>query len=107
MGRFKTLTLRNIAVTGPYMHDGSIETLSEVIDHYARGGRLIKSGEHQGDGSSNPLKSDLMTTFELNSQEKEDLPTFLDSLTDEAMLTNKAFSNPFIKIEPTENTVSN
>jgi cytochrome c peroxidase len=39
MGRFKAPTLRNVAVTAPYMHDGSIATLSEVLDHYAAGGR--------------------------------------------------------------------
>jgi cytochrome c peroxidase len=39
LGRFKTPTLRNIALTAPYMHDGSIATLEEVLDHYAAGGR--------------------------------------------------------------------
>ena len=38
-GKFKPPSLRNIAVTAPYMHDGSIATLEEVLDHYARGGR--------------------------------------------------------------------
>ncbi|HMJ52090.1 MAG TPA: di-heme enzyme, partial [Polyangiaceae bacterium] len=44
MGKFRVPTLRNIAVTAPYMHDGSIATLGEVIDHYANGGRKITSG---------------------------------------------------------------
>ena len=44
MGRFKAPTLRNIAVTAPYMHDGSIATLDEVIDHYAAGGRTSSRG---------------------------------------------------------------
>lgn len=44
MGRFRAPTLRNIAVTAPYMHDGSIDTLDEVIDHYARGGRELAAG---------------------------------------------------------------
>ena len=41
VGKFKAPTLRNIALTAPYMHDGSIATLDEVIDHYAAGGRLV------------------------------------------------------------------
>jgi len=41
MGRFRAPTLKNIAVTSPYMHDGSIATLDEVIDHYAAGGRTV------------------------------------------------------------------
>ena len=49
MGRFRAPTLRNVALTAPYMHDGSIETLREVIvDHYAVGGRTIKSGPNTG-----------------------------------------------------------
>ena len=41
VGRFKAPTLRNVAITAPYMHDGSAATLSEVLDHYAGGGRTI------------------------------------------------------------------
>lgn len=44
MGRFRAPTLRNVEVTAPYMHDGSIATLDEVIDHYAAGGRTIAAG---------------------------------------------------------------
>ncbi|MCZ7685487.1 MAG: hypothetical protein M5U28_44600 [Sandaracinaceae bacterium] len=44
MGRFRAPTLRNIAVTAPFMHDGSIATLEEVLDHYAAGGRTITEG---------------------------------------------------------------
>ena len=44
MGRFRTPSLRNVAVTAPYMHDGSIRTLGEVIDHYAGGGRSALAG---------------------------------------------------------------
>ena len=54
MGKFKAPTLRNVAVTAPYMHDGSIATLSEVLDHYAAGGRSIESGPHAGVGSESP-----------------------------------------------------
>ena len=67
MGRFKAPTLRNIAVTAPYMHDGSIATLSEVLDHYAAGGRTISDGPNAGVGSANPLKSERLTGFALGA----------------------------------------
>jgi cytochrome c peroxidase len=95
MGRFKAPTLRNIAVTAPYMHDGSIETLSEVIEHYARGGRIIAEGPYAGDGSRNPYRSEFVRGFELSVQEKADLIAFLEALTDEAVLTSPDYSDPF------------
>ncbi|MFZ1863013.1 MAG: MbnH family di-heme enzyme [Polyangiales bacterium] len=94
-GRFKPPSLRNIALTAPYMHDGSIETLEEVIDHYARGGRLIESGPYAGDGSQNPNKSALLNGFVISDQEKQDLIAFLRALTDEDLITNPAYSDPF------------
>ncbi len=95
MGRFKAPTLRNIAFTAPYMHDGSISTLGEVIDHYARGGRLIKTGEYAGDGRLSPYKSEFVVGFDLSEQERADLLAFLDSLSDQTLLTNERWSNPF------------
>lgn len=94
-GRFKPPSLRNVAVTAPYMHDGSIGTLEEVIDHYARGGRLIESGPNAGDGALNPNKSSLLNGFEITEQEKADLLAFLRALTDEDLLINPAYSDPF------------
>jgi cytochrome c peroxidase len=94
-GRFKPPSLRNIALTAPYMHDGSIATLEEVIDHYARGGRLIESGPYAGDGRDNPNKSALLNGFAITEQEKQDLIAFLRALTDEELLTNPAYSDPF------------
>ncbi|MFO0664156.1 MAG: di-heme enzyme [Polyangiaceae bacterium] len=94
MGRFKAPSLRNIAVTAPYMHDGSIATLEEVIDHYAAGGRTIVSGPHAGNGSQNPLKDPLVRGFTISSAERSDLVAFLKSLTDEAFLTDRRFSPP-------------
>lgn len=94
MGKFRTPTLRNIAVTAPYMHDGSIATLSEVIDHYAEGGRTIKSGPKAGIGRNNPHKSEFVIGFSISKEEKLDLIAFLESLTDESFLTNPAFSDP-------------
>jgi cytochrome c peroxidase len=80
--KFRAPTLRNVAVTAPYMHDGSIRTLRDVIAHYARGGR------HR-DG-----KSDRVTGFTISPSETDDLIAFLESLTDEKFLTNPAFSDP-------------
>jgi len=83
MGKFRAPTLRNVAVTAPYMHDGSIATLSEVLDHYAKGGRAV-----------NPLRSDFIQGFAMSTDEKAELIAFLQSLTDSAFLTNPAFADP-------------
>ncbi|MBW1760502.1 MAG: di-heme enzyme, partial [Deltaproteobacteria bacterium] len=80
-----------------YMHDGSIKTLEEVLDHYARGGRLIESGPNAGDGKDNPNKSALLNGFVMTEQEKQDLLAFLGALTDETLLDNPAYSDPFAK----------
>jgi cytochrome c peroxidase len=95
MGRFKAPTLRNVAVTGPFMHDGSIASLEEVIDHYAAGGRTIPTGPHAGVGRTNPLKSPFVSGFELEPEERAALVAFLESLTDRTFLTNPSFANPW------------
>jgi cytochrome c peroxidase len=95
MGKFRAPTLRNIMVTAPYMHDGSLETIDDVIDHYARGGTLTPSGPNAGDGAESPLRSGFVSGFELTAQEREDLKAFLDALTDEAFLEDPALSDPF------------
>lgn len=68
--KFKVPTLRNIALTAPYMHDGSIASLEEVIEHYNSG------------GANHPNKSPLIQPLALTSDQKEDLLHFLESLTD-------------------------
>ena len=97
MGRFKAPSLRNIAETAPYMHDGSIATLEEVIAHYEAGGRTIAGGPHAGDGSKSPLKSSFVKGFTLTPQERRDLVAFLKDLTDEEFLTDPQFGNPWKK----------
>lgn len=97
VGRFKTPTLRNVAITAPYMHDGSVETLSEVIDHYAAGGRTIAHGPRQGVGADNVAKSPLIRSFSASSAEKLDLEAFLHALTDTALLHDQRFSDPWPK----------
>jgi cytochrome c peroxidase len=85
MGRFRAPTLRNVAVTAPYMHDGSVATLQDAIEHYATGGR------------ASPFKSDRIRGFTISKSEIDDLVAFLQSLTDEEFLTNPAFADPHIK----------
>ena len=82
MGRFRAPTLRNIAVTAPYMHDGSIPTLDAVVAHYATGGK------------PSPFRSDRVRGFLMSAQEKADLVAFLESLTDQRFLTNPSFAPP-------------
>ncbi|RTR20279.1 di-heme enzyme [Azospirillum griseum] len=95
MGAFRAPSLRNVAVTAPYMHDGSVATLAEVIDLYSEGGRRIMSGPNRGDGRLNPHKSGLITRIGLTAAEKRDLLAFLGTLTDETLLTDPRWSNPW------------
>ncbi len=93
-GMFRAPSLRNISVTAPYMHDGSIATLSEVIDHYALGGRTMRNGPNAGIGRANSNKTPLLVGFELDDSKKSDLLNFLESLTDHSVLNDPRFSNP-------------
>ena len=73
MGRFKAPTLRNVAKTAPYMHDGSLKTLKEVVDFYV------------GGGNANPQLDPLIRPLTMfTRQERADLVAFLESLTGEA-----------------------
>lgn len=95
MGLFRANSLWNVAVTAPYMHDGSMATLEEVIDFYSRGGRKISTGPYAGDGLYSPYQSDLIVPINFTEQEKSDLIAFLNTLTDEDLLVNERYSNPF------------
>jgi cytochrome c peroxidase len=97
MGRFRPPTLRNVELTAPYMHDGSLATLEDVIRHYAAGGREITEGPNQGDGRRNPFKSPLVPGFTITDEEVADLASFLRSLTDTDFTTNPQTANPFIR----------
>lgn len=68
-GSFKTPTIRNVALTAPYMHDGSQKTLLDVVEHYNKG------------GTPNPNLSDKMKKLELTEQEKSDLVAFMEACT--------------------------
>ena len=83
-GKFRVPTLRNIAVTAPYMHDGSLETLDAVIEHYAAGGKF-----------DSPNKTRILHPFTITDGEKHDLIEFLKSLTDEELLRDPRWSDPW------------
>lgn len=75
LGAFKTSTLRNIAVTAPYMHDGSVATLKEVVEHYNNGGAT------NPDDRINPFLSGGIRPLELTDQQIDDLVAFMEALT--------------------------
>jgi cytochrome c peroxidase len=100
IGMFRVPTLRNVELTAPYMHDGSVRTLEEVVDHYAAGGRTITRGPYKGVGAGNPNKSIFVEGFEATPEERADLIEFLKSLTDRSILTNPALSDPWKKQRP-------
>jgi cytochrome c peroxidase len=85
IGKFKTPTLRNLAFTAPYLHDGTAETLEKVIEKhenvFSEQGTIQKSG--------------LVKAFKLTSQQRLDLVAFLLSLSDSSVLTNPNYANPF------------
>ena len=83
-GAFKAPTLRNIALSAPYMHNGAFATLEEVIDFYARGG-----GRDQGISVDRHI-----LPIELSAQERQDLVSFLFALTDESALPEVPQSVP-------------
>ncbi|MFZ4057257.1 MAG: MbnH family di-heme enzyme [Ferruginibacter sp.] len=94
-GKFRVPTLRNLVFTAPYFHDGSAETLAEVIDVFEKGGRNITYGEFAGNGIANPHKDSLIKGFSLTAIERRRLLLFLESLTDSAMVLNANYRNPF------------
>jgi cytochrome c peroxidase len=83
--KFRTPTLRNVELTAPYMHDGSIATLEEVIEHYAAGGRA----------HDNPRKDPRMKPLPLTPRNKADLVEFLKALTDREVITDPKFADPW------------
>ena len=113
-GRFKTPSLRNIALTAPYMHDGRFANLAEVIEHYNSGvkahpnldnrlRRMERAGGQPPRGQRGPggnrgggvIQPTNPRRLNLNDREKQDLVLFLRTLTDTTFLTAEKFSNPF------------
>ena len=93
-GKFRIPSLRNVALTAPYMHDGSVETLSDVLTHYARGGTRREEGQLRGDGREHPAKDPLVSGFEMTEDERADLLAFLDALTDPRLLRAEQLGPP-------------
>lgn len=94
-GKFKMSSLRNIEVTGPYMHDGRFDTLEEVIDHYSTGvvdnpnlGRQLRT-------PGAPGQPPTVNRPNFTDQEKADLVAFLKTLTDIDFLTDPKYASPF------------
>jgi cytochrome c peroxidase len=88
-GRFRVPTLRNIAITAPYMHDGAVPTLAEVLERYSRTGR-----GHPDTGEPVGPVDERLRPFGLGSGEKEDLLAFLHGLTDAEFLAEPGFASP-------------
>lgn len=88
LGRFKVTSLRNIALTAPYMHDGRFKTLEEVVDHY-------NSGLNASATLDPALEQTRQSGLMLTEQDKADLVAFLNTLTDQVLIQNPDYSNPF------------
>ena len=82
VGKFKPPSLRNIAVTAPYMHDGSLATLRDVIAHYAAGGQ------------ANPNRSEFVKPLDISERDKTDMLAFLATLTGRKILHDPRLSDP-------------
>lgn len=87
-GRFREVTLRNVALTAPYMHDGRFNTLEQVLDHYTSGGHPAPN-----------VAIELTTSPSirtLTAQEKSDIIAFLHALTDTSYINKREWQNPFV-----------
>ena len=88
-GKFKVSSLRNIAETAPYMHDGRFATLADVIEHYDSGVQAHPNLDNRLQRNGVPRQ------LNLSDQDKTDLIAFLHTLTDDVFLTEEKFSDPF------------
>jgi len=91
LGRFKVPTLRNVALTAPYMHDGRFKTLEEVVDHYSDHVIESESLSTVFRGESNEVGG---KTLKLTADEKKDIIAFLNMLTDNTFITDPRFADP-------------
>ena len=87
-GKFKVTSLRNIAITAPYMHDGRFTTLEQVVDHY---NEQIKASATLDPALEQTREKGLFLT----EQDKKDLVAFMQTLTDKDLTTNPEYSSPF------------
>src|SRR5258708_3218582 len=82
MGKFRVPRVRNVALTAPYMHDGSLPSLDAVLDHYVQGGH------------KSPRQDSRIRPIVLSEAERADLLAFLGSLTDREFVENSELSAP-------------
>ena len=95
-GKFVAPTLRNIALTAPYMHDGRFQTLEQVLDHYSDHVQMASPGLDANLSAPNGINNPPFGThMDLTATEKRQVLAFLKTLTDSTFVTDKRFSNPF------------
>lgn len=88
-GKFKIPSLRNVALTAPYMHDGRFNTLDEVLNHYSEGIADNQNLDERLKNGGAPMR------MAIPDQDKKAIIAFLNTLTDYEMITDPKFSNPF------------
>lgn len=102
VGRFKIPTLRNIELTGPYMHDGRFATLEDVLLHY--NDKIVphrnldfrlRSGMGNTYEDAAPTGNGEPVEFDFNKEERDALAAFFKTLTDKQLITDEKYSNPF------------
>lgn len=97
-GKFRVPSLRNIALTAPYMHDGRFATLEEVLDHYNEHIRESETLDLLISAASNePREAGDPIALKMTEEEKRSIIAFLHTLTDSNFITNEKFSDPFTK----------
>ena len=114
IGDFKSPSLRNVELTGPYMHDGRLATLEDVVNHYDSGvqphqnlsRRLRGRGRGRGRDRDRDRGERGGTRLNLSERQKSALVAFLKTLTDRKFVTDKKFSNPFTQGDSTQVTSS-
>ncbi len=92
-GKFRVPSLRNVSITAPYTHDGTVATLTEMIDIYSKGGRNVTTGNFKGNGINNIYKSPYVRRFSITNEEKIQLIYFLESLTDSSFINTHKYTN--------------
>ena len=88
-GLFKVPSLRNVAVSGPYMHDGRFKTLEEVLDHYSSKMKINSAMDWRLSNFANN------GGMKITKDDKAALIAFLSTLTDYQMLQDPKFASPF------------
>jgi cytochrome c peroxidase len=100
-GKFKAPSLRNVALTAPYMHDGRFTDLEQVVEHYSRG---VHPHANLGLAFNDdpPTNNEKTSGFRLTAIQKAALVAFLKTLTDESFVSDSRFSDPFLRLEQTQ-----